>query len=168
MRSLTGAIVLALLAASCQPAEVVSEFTGNENTYALQQGSAFLVSGTITFKERRDGKITAAIKLTGTDGAVNHPVHLHLGDISKPGADIALLMNPVVGKTGESATTFSRLSDETPITYSQLTQMQACVKIHLGETGADRDVILAAGDIGASFTKASQTSRQGIAVCKSE
>lgn len=168
MRTLPVTILLAMLAAGCQQPDAISEFTGNENTYDLQQGSAFAVSGTITFKERKDGKITAVVKLTGTDGGVKHPVHLHLGDISNPGADVALLMNPVVGKTGLSETTFDALSDETRIVYSQLNQLEACVKIHLGETGADRDVILAAGNIGASFAKASLTSRQGVATCKSE
>ena len=124
----------------------MSDFTGNEATYALQQGSQFTVSGSVTFKERKDGKINAVIQLTGTEGNIKLPVHLHLGDISIQGADVALLMNPVSGATGRSETTFDMLSDESAIDYKRLTQLPACIKIHLGDTGADRDVVLAAGN----------------------
>jgi hypothetical protein len=169
MKRLNFLIILIALFAACQQSDVVSDFTGNEATYDLQAGSAYNVSGTITFKERKAGKITAIVQLTGTDGNAKHPVHLHLGDISSPGADVALLLNSVEGSTGRSETTFSKLADESAITYKQLTDLSACVKIHLGDTGASRDVILAAGDVGMSFTKAAKTGRTGgVAVCKSE
>ncbi|HRI78423.1 MAG TPA: hypothetical protein PLR06_02715 [Cyclobacteriaceae bacterium] len=158
----------ALLMVSCQQSEVVSQFTGNEVTYALQQGSTFAVSGSVVFKERKDGKVSAVISLAGTDGNGSFPVHLHLGDISTQKADIALLMNPVDGKTGKSETVFSSLSDESAIDYNRLTQMNACIKIHLGDSGPDRDVILVAGNIGTATTPTPTGGRLGIAVCKSE
>jgi len=157
-----------LILAACQPPEAVTEFTGNAATYDLQSGSTYPVTGTITFKERRDGGVTAEVQLAGTDGNATHPVHLHLGDISTPDADIALLLNPVAAKTGKSLTTFSMLADESAITYARLTELSACVKIHLGDVGADRDIILAGGNIGMSFTKAKPSGRTGISVCKSE
>jgi hypothetical protein len=160
-------VIAALLAAGCQKSEIVSEFTGTESTYSLAQSSQFAISGTITFRERKDGKITAAVQLAGTEGNVLHPVHLHLGNISKPGADIALLLNPVHGQSGKSETTFDKLADESTIDYASLQLLDACVKIHLGDVGADRDVILAAGNIGASFAAVSG-GRFGVAACKSE
>jgi hypothetical protein len=165
-----GFLILVATVLSCQSPsnEVVSDFTGNETTYDLQSGSEHAVTGTISFKERRDGKITAFVQLSGTSGTARFPVHLHLGDLSTPDADIALLLNPVDAATGRSQTTFSMLSDETTLTYDQLTNLEASVKIHLGETGEERNVILAAGNIGASFTKAKPTGRTGIATCKSE
>ena len=42
---------------SCQQSDIVSEFTGNEVTYALAQGSQYAISGTIVFKERKDEKL---------------------------------------------------------------------------------------------------------------
>ena len=168
MKRLNFLLMLMVLLAACQQSDVVSNFTGNEATYDLQAGSAYKVSGTITFKERKDGKITAIVQLSGTDGNAKHPVHLHLGNISSPGADVAMLLNSVAGSTGRSETTFSKLADESTVTYKQLIDLSACVKIHLGDTGASRDVILAAGDIGMSFTKATKTGRTGVAVCKSE
>lgn len=152
----------------CQKSEVVTSFTGNEATYALQPGSSFAVSGTIVFKERKDGQVTAVVQITGTDGDAKLPVHLHLGDISKPGVDVALLLNPVLASTGKSETTFNKLSDESPIDYSKLTSLIACIKIHRGETGPDRDIILAAGNVGAAVTQPASNGRAGVAVCKSE
>lgn len=169
MKKIGGLIILVFIAASCQKSEVVSEFTGTETTYALQQGSQFEVSGTITFKERKDGKVGATIQLIGTDGNTKLPVHLHLGDISAKGADVALLINPVLGATGKSETTFNKLSDESTIDYQRLTQLAACVKIHLGDAGADRDVVLAAGNIGSAVAKSSMGGRsEGVALCKSK
>jgi hypothetical protein len=168
MKKLSGAIVLALITLGCQKNEAVSQFTGNETTYSLQPGSQFAVSGTVVFKERKDGKISATIALKGTSGDAQFPVHLHMGDITTQGADIALLMNPVAGKSGTSETTFDRLADESVINYSRLTSLQACVKIHLGDTGADRDVILAAGNIGTAVAATNSGGRLGVSVCKSE
>ncbi len=168
MRISGGLVLVAMLTAGCQKSEVVSPFTGNETTYALQPGSQFAVSGTVTFKEKKDGQINATIQLSGTDGDRKFPVHLHLGDISSPGADIALLMTPVTGTTGTSETTFQKLSDESSISYQQLTQLQACIKVHLGNQGADRDVVLAAGNIGAAVAKPISGGRSGVSTCKSE
>lgn len=158
----------AFLIIGCQKSEVVSDFTGNETTYSLQQGSQYNISGTITFKERKDGNITGVISLTGTDGDVKYPVHLHKGDISTPDADVALLMNPVTGSTGKSETIFNKLSDESTITYQGLVAMKACIKIHLGDVGTERNTILAAGNIGSASTQGTSGGRLGIAVCKSE
>jgi dTDP-glucose pyrophosphorylase len=168
MKNITVLVVVVVLLAGCQKNEVVvSQFTGNETTYALQQSSQFAVSGTVTFKERKDGQIAATITLTGTQGDIQHPVHLHLGDITTVGADIALLLNPVNAITGKSETIFSKLADETTIDYQRLVQLQACVKIHLGDTGADRDVVLAAGNIGTAVAD-NVGGRLGVSMCKSE
>lgn len=163
-----GALLAVGLLAGCQQNEAVSEFTGNETTYALQPGSAYAINGTVTFRERKDGKIAASVILKGTDGDAKYPVHLHLGDIGTPGSDVALLMSPVRGKTGKSETLFNALADESSIDYTRLTQLKACIKIHLGETGPERDIILAAGNIGSAVSASSTGGRTGITVCKSE
>jgi len=169
MKELTGLIFLVGLMAGCQKSDVVSDLTGNETTYALQQGSQYTVSGSIVFRERKDGKINAVIQLSGTDGDSKYPVHLHLGDITTTGADVALLMTPVTGKNGKSETIFNQLADESTITYNQLIGMNACVKIHLGDTGTARDIILAAGNIGVAISKTNSGGRSGgVSLCKSE
>ena len=45
MKKLCGFTVFTMVTWGCQKSEVVSEFTGNEATYSLQQGSAFSCKG---------------------------------------------------------------------------------------------------------------------------
>ncbi len=154
--------------AACQENEAVSEFTGNETTYNLQSASDYSVSGLITLKERKDGTTTALVDLKGTDGDQKFPVHLHLGNLATPAADIAVLLSPVTAATGKSETLVKDMTNETPVTYLQLLDLEACIKIHLAESGPDRDIILAAGNIGKSSKLESASGRTGISVCKSE
>jgi hypothetical protein len=162
----TGFVIILLV--GCQENEgIKDDFTGNEVVYPLQSGSVYPISGTATFKEKKDGNTSILIELTGTEGNIEHPVHLHVGNISAPGAEIAALLNPVVGSTGKSETTFTMLADETAVTYAQLIEMNACIKIHLAASGPDRDIILAGGNIG-SAEEARMSSSFEIGVCKSE
>ena len=168
MRKLWILMLLSVFAA-CQDGEnVLRDFTGTEVTYALQPGSVYPVSGTVTFKEKKNGTVLVVVALVGTEGNILHPVHLHLGDIATPDADIAALLNPVKGSTGVSETVLERLADETPITYTALTGLNACIKIHLADSGPDRDIILAGGNIGSAFDTAPGRGRIEFGVCKSE
>ena len=158
--------VAALFIAACQDSETAKkEFTGNEATYALSPGSDYAIDGTVTFKEKTDGSTLVILQLNGTEGALQHPVHLHAGDISTPDADIAALLNPVAGSTGRSETILRALSDESSINYSQLLGLDACIKVHLAAAGPDKDIILAGGNIGKD---ASASGRLKFGVCKSE
>ena len=161
-------ILFAVVLLGCQEPETVSEFTGNEMSYELISGSEYDVSGTISFKERTDGFSTVVIALNGTDGDAKHPVHVHLGTISTDQAAVAALLSPVLASTGKSETIFTKLADDTPIMYKDITNLEACIKVHLSDEGAGRDVILAGGNIGASYVKGLSGGRMaGIAVCKS-
>ena len=168
MKKWLGFAMLAGILAACQESENISEFTGNETIYALQQASQYAISGTVTLKERKDGKTTLVVQLIGTEGTSNYPVHLHRGDLSTPQADVAALLNPLVGKTGKSETLLDKLADETTVTYKDLINLKACLKIHLSDVGVERTIILAGGNIGASITAYNPGGRLGIAVCKSE
>ncbi len=144
------------------------EFTGNEVVYPLQQASDFNVSGTVSFKEKMDGSAWIIVALSGTEGNIAHPVHLHLGNIGTPDADVAALLNPVSGMTGLSETKLTQLSDESAISYKQLIDLNACVKVHLDASGPDRDIILAGGNIGSASAAEISTGRSGFGLCKSE
>jgi len=157
-------MVLALI--GCQDVEPPTDFTGYETTYELVSGSIHDVKGIITFKERIDGFTTVVISLSGTSGEAKHPVHLHLGNLTTPQADVAALLNPVVAKTGKSETTLASLADETRVAYADLTALRACVKIHLSDTGPERDIILAGGNIGQSYVEEISTGKQTLAPCK--
>ncbi len=160
-------LIVAILI-SCAKSEVVSEFTGNEAKYALSQASSYPISGFVTLKERKDSTTSVLVELSGTTGSTKFPVHLHLGDISTVNADVAALLSPVVASTGKSETIVSALADETKVSYKKLISMSACLKIHLSDVGAERDVVLAGGNIGKASTTSSSSGRVGFSVCKSE
>jgi hypothetical protein len=109
------------------------------------------------------------IQLTGTEGDIEHPVHLHVGNIETPDAAILALLNPVFGKTGISETNFTKLNDETPVLYEELIHLDASIKIHLSASGPDKDIVLAAGNIGSNIGgHEHHGGRVDVAVCKSE
>ncbi len=167
MKKIATIFTIALLAA-CHDSESVQQFTGNETTYELVAGSAYPISGSITFKERFDGFTTAVVALKGTSGDALHPVHLHLGNLGKAQADVAALLSPVRASTGLSETVLDRLADDTPVRYTDLANLDACVKIHLSDAGVGRDVVLAGGNIGVAYVKALSSGRLGVmAPCKS-
>jgi hypothetical protein len=155
-----------LLLVACEEKVVQEEvFTGNEVVYNLQAGSTYAISGMLTLKEKTDGSTLVSIALDGTEGDVLHPAHLHLGDLGLADADITALLSPVDAETGKSETVLKRLADESTITYAELTQLYACVKIHLAEAGPGRDIVLAGSNIGTAFSS-NTNARVGIAVCK--
>ena len=160
-------LIISLL--SCEEGEksLTSNLTGNEVVYSLVQGSEYDISGNITFKEKKDGSTLVDVALSGTEGELYHPVHLHIGDISIEDADLAAQLNPVYGKTGVSSTNLKMLADESIVTYNDLKNFTGCIKIHLSSAGPERDIILAAGNIGKLSTGISG-GRLSIATCKSE
>lgn len=168
MKKLIGILMGALVVVACQESEKAKgEFTGNQAIYPLVAGSQYDINGNVTFQEKNDGSTLITVALSGTEGDIEHPVHLHLGNIAEPGTDVYALLNPVVGKTGLSETILKQSSAETPITYQQLIALSACMKIHLGASGPDRDIILAAGNIGAALKDETSGGRLGVGVCKS-
>ena len=154
-------IAIAVLA-GCQKNEVVSEFTGNQASYGLVQASQYAVSGTVTFKERKDGATTILLQLKGTDGTAQLPVHLHMGDVTSNGATVAAILNSVSGKTGVSETVITQLADQTKVSYKDLLKLSAYINVHASISGPESAVILDAGNIGSNGTKVSSSSRIGI------
>lgn len=160
-------LVLIVFIGSCAPNEQASEFTGNQVTYSLIQSSQYLVSGSVTYKEMRDGNTLVLVELKGTSGESKYPIHLHLGDLSVQGASVAGLLEPIVGNIGYSQTIFKQLADETPITYTNLTKLNSCIKIHLSSTGPQKDIVLAASNVGSAATKPLSSGRLDISICGS-
>ncbi|HEY0656015.1 MAG TPA: hypothetical protein VGD65_22930 [Chryseosolibacter sp.] len=171
MKPFFPAIFLITITMSCQENEPVNkEFTGNETTYALLPGSAYNVSGSVTLREKVDGFSLIVIQLSGTEGDIEHPVHLHVGNIETPNAAILALLNPVIGKTGMSETDFYQLSDERNITYQELIHLDASIKVHLAASGPEKDIVLAAGNIGSNIGGHEHHGgrKVDVAVCQSE
>lgn len=145
------------------------EFTGRESAFILQQGSDFPISGTVTFKERTDFSLQVVVELTGTEGNITHPVHLHYGNLSIPDAEIAVLLNDLNAANGISETIVNVLSDESKFKFDDLATFEGSVKIHLAANGDGRNVVLAGGNIGLAADKSNSGGRVNkIAVCQSE
>lgn len=143
----------------------INLFTGNETTYPLAQGSEFPVSGTATFKEMTNGHTMLLIQLSGTEGTEMHPVHFHEGDITEDGA-IILMPNPVSAATGLSETEISLMPDGSTITYEELNNLNANIRVHLEASGPGAMVVLAGGNIGAAYlNNPSGNGRLAIPVC---
>jgi hypothetical protein len=167
MRRLLAVSAILAMVLGCEDSEMAKgDFTGNEITYMLYQGSDYPVSGTVTLKERMDHTTTVVVIVTGTEGNLEHPVHLHRGTLATPGAEVAALLNPVVGSSGKSETTLTMLSDETPIMYEELLEMEACIKVHLSASGEGKDIVLAGGNIGTAEGGGHTHGRMRMAVCK--
>jgi hypothetical protein len=168
MKHFIGFLMVVMLAAACQDVDPASDLTGYETTYELVAASVYDVKGIVTFQERVDGYTNIIINLSGTAGDATHPVHLHLGDLSTPNAEVAALLNPVVASTGKSITLLTTLGDETPISYKGLTALKASIKVHLSDSGPERDVVLAGGNVGASYVESMSGGKpNGFAGCKS-
>lgn len=170
MKKIIGIASLVLALFSCQSCQenetIATDFTGNESTYPLVAGSAYPINGTVSFKEKKDGSTLITVSLSGTEGELKHPVHLHLGNLSMQDADIAALLAPLKGKTGISETILAQLANETSITYSELIALNASIKVHFGESGPDKNIILAAGNIGSAVSDDNAGGRSGIGICK--
>jgi len=147
-----------------------TDFTGNEITYSLISGSEFNISGTVVLKEQADGFTTIEISLNGMDGTegLEFPVHLHYGNVSTDNAEVVALLNPVDGNTWKSSTVLEYLADETIMKFSDLKDIDACIKIHLAATGASKDVILSAGNIGTAIDSPDSSGKFKVGICKSE
>ena len=155
-------LIAIVVLVGCQKNEAVSDFTGNQASYGLVQASQYAVSGTVTFRERKDGATTVLLQLKGTSGATALPVHLHLGDVASNGADVAAILTPVIAKTGVSETVITQLANQTKVTYKDLLKLSAYINVHASATGPESAVILAAGDIGVNGAKISASSRIGV------
>jgi hypothetical protein len=116
-------------------------------------------------KEKKDGSTYVLVDLTGTSGDTKYPVHLHLGDLSVDSAPVAALLSPLAGAAGKSETTVSQLADETKISYQDFVKLKACIKVHLSDSGPSKDILLAAGNIGAAVT--APNGRAAVGVCSS-
>ncbi len=122
-----------------------NEFTTNIEDYDIAAIGGSGIEGDITFVERVSGEILAIISLENTPSGGDHPAHIHFNSVAS-GGGIAISLNNLDGDNGISLTDISALDDETPISFSELTDFDGHVKVHLSPT--DLATVVAAGDIG--------------------
>jgi hypothetical protein len=161
-------LLLILCLIACEGTEnlVVSNLTGEKESYTMYQGSDYNISGKSTLSETKDNGTLVVIELDGTEKGLLHPTHLHFGNIAGNG-EIAAVLNPTEGDTGKSSTTVNLIDNSTKITYAELLEMELSIKIHLSDTEPGKHTILAGGNIGTASTKSDPFGRVEITVCKS-
>ncbi|WP_397362417.1 hypothetical protein [Olleya sp. R77988] len=102
------------------------------------------IFGTANFIKNSNSTITIEINLVGTTADQDYPAHIHFNTAAETG-EIAVSLISVDGTTGQSNTTFSRLDDNTIVTYEELLDYDGHFVIHESETD---NAIVAQSDIG--------------------
>lgn len=133
-------------------------------TYEMPSAPDSEISGSLVISKNEDGSATFFIKLSGTIQGFEYPTHLHYGDLSVTDAKVAAMLTPTSGDSGISETVVSILSDDTSVSYSDIINGYYSVKIHLGDNTEDKQIILAASNIGAAYD---EFGSKPIAVCGS-
>ena len=113
--------------------------------YDLEERSDSGVSGEATFNEQEDGSVQLILELDGTSSGNSHPAHIHM-NTAVEGGGIIVSLEPIKGDTGLSITTFSSLDDGTPISFEDISGLDAYINVHL--SSSDLGTIVAQGDIG--------------------
>jgi len=119
--------------------------TGESKSYDLDERAVDGISGTITFKERKNGNALAEINLSGTPAGGIHPAHIHMNSAAE-GGGILISLTPVDGGSGESITDIRATDDGTAFDYNDVLTANAYVNVHL--SAEELATIVAQGDIG--------------------
>ena len=122
-----------------------NELTGDDKTYDLDERAVDGISGTVTFKKRKNGFTLAEIDLSGTPDGGMHPAHIHMNSFAE-GGDILVSFNPVDGSTGKSITDIRMTDGGESIDYEDVLTVNGYVNVHLSST--QLSTIVAQGDIG--------------------
>ena len=149
MRFLSVSTLVIILMFGCSEKDTPeSDYTGRSISYDLYSGNTAGVPGVVEFKERTDKSIDIIITLDDLDGKGMLPAHLHFGDLSEADNPQAALLNSYDVEKGSSITNIKQLADDTTFPFERVENFDGCVKVHLGHSGDDYNVIVAAGNIG--------------------
>lgn len=122
-----------------------NRLTGESKTYNLEERAVEGISGTITFKERKNGNTLAEIDIDGTPEGGVHPAHIHMNSAAESGG-ILVSLTAVDGTSGTSFTDIKVTDSGEAFDYTDIMTSNAYVNVHLSET--ELGTIVAQGDIG--------------------
>ncbi len=125
--------------------DVLAELTGNSKIYQLNEFGISGFSGEAKFEERKDNTTLVTLSVSGVASGESYPAFIYMGSTATSGSLLLLLTN-VSGDNGQSETNVATLNDGTAITYTQLTLVDANIKLH--KSDSDLGTILATADIG--------------------
>lgn len=141
-------------------------YTGEKIEFELFKSSDFDYNGTLLVQELKTGDVEFIIQLEGAKSTnISYPAHLHFGSYDQADAPIAQLLTPISGTDLKSVTVLNTLSDGSKVSFDQMKNFEGHVKIHLANEGPDYEVILVAGNVGASFNAELGFDPSKIAIC---
>lgn len=159
---------------SCNDSEnPISDFTGNKVETQLIPGTVEgnTTTGSLTIRERNDGKAQIEITLQNILKGASHPVHLHFGNLEDNG-NVATFLSTLTEENGigKSTTLLESLDNNTSIDYADLVNFDGSIKIHFESSGPLENEILGAANIGlnASQNEAYLSGWKSITICNSE
>ena len=114
-------------------------------TFVLYSVTDPSISGTAKVIKNDNTSITVELQLTGTTSGAMHPAHIHYNSAAESGG-VAVTLGTVDGNTGFSTVTFTKLDNDTAITYEELLEFDGYINVHL--SAAEPSILVAQGDIG--------------------
>jgi hypothetical protein len=148
IKNFTLLFILGLLVVSCDNDDSLNPVTDpvlDNIRYDLDERSESGVRGDAVFNEQADGSVQLILEVEGTSAGNMHPAHIHMNSAVE-GGSIIVSLEPVDGETGLSITTFTSLDDGTPLSYEDISELDAYINVHLSAN--DLGTIVAQGDIG--------------------
>jgi len=122
-----------------------NKLTGESIKYDLEERAVDNISGSITFRERKNGNTLAEIDIDGTPNGGVHPAHIHMNSAAETGG-IVVTLTSVDGTTGTSSTDIRATDDGEAYDYNDILTANAYVNVHL--SSSELGTIVAQGDIG--------------------
>ena len=119
--------------------------TDNEISYELYESAQSGIDGEIKFIELKNGKIQAEINLDNTMNGTSMPASIH-SKSTLYAEDRIIALDPIDGATGSSVTIFDRSDMGKRITFNDLINMDAHVKVY--ENMSNTNSVVSEGDIG--------------------
>lgn len=130
----------------------INELTGADEVYTILNGSIEPMA-LLTISKRVSGSSLATVTLNeGGDGTA-HPIHIHDLSAVENGSIVISLADLDPG-SGSSLTNIEMLDNETSVSYDELINLSAHVRIH--ESSTNFSNIIGTGDIGQNLLTGNQ------------
>ncbi|AUC81044.1 CHRD domain-containing protein [Lacinutrix sp. Bg11-31] len=115
-------------------------------TYILNPVGNSEISGSVRFIKNSNFTLSIELNMIGTIDNDYHSAFLYMDNAANDGEVIALTLDTVVGETGMSTTVFTKLDDDTPISYEELLNFDGYIEIKSNDVNLNTPK--ANGDIG--------------------
>ncbi|WP_055448492.1 CHRD domain-containing protein [Lacinutrix mariniflava] len=123
-------------------------------TYVLTSVEDSGISGTVRFIKNSNFTLSIELNVSGTINNNFHSAFLYRDNAANGGEVVALTLDTVVGETGMSTTVFTKLDDDTTISYEDLLTFDGYIEVKSNDNTLNNPV--ANADIGENELTGSQ------------